>query len=299
MESEWRDGDQPFVPGVHNSGYILRTAFSPSSPGNPWGRGHSDGKGLKYYIWGKDLFDPELTKFATVAELGYFFEGFRSIHGFGHVEHCDFRDQYLNNYSLRFFHWHQWIDDIYSRIKHLGRPLIKEGTSYDDKMEEIVDATKFSPTPEARLPLTGTWRYRSYHNVPDGDDKEALWFAANLTIVEQPDGSITGELDPGHPDYNYKIAGHIDHRHVRYDTEPDWYEDRSIIVMQATGTTPATEGHVYDYRGHLAPVWPNGKGQVRTFTGTVSRSVRPDDSTKEGKIGSFVATRLQDSEGVA
>ncbi|MDA7946090.1 MAG: hypothetical protein MPJ78_01290 [Hyphomicrobiaceae bacterium] len=292
--SEWREGNQPFVPGVHHSGYILRTAFSPHSPDNPWGRGHSNGEGIKYYIWGKDLFDPDLTKFETVAELGYFFEGFRFIHGFGHVEHCDFRDQYLNNYSLRFFHWHQWIDDIYDRARHLGLPLTKKGTTFETPMEEIVDASKFSPKPEAQLPLTGKWRYRSYHNDRQDDDQKALWFAADLTLTELPNGNLEGLLDSGHSDYRYNVSGRVDHRNIRHETEPDWYEDRSIIVMTAKGATDATKGHVYEYRGHLAPIWPDGEGQIRSFTGTVSRSTRPDDRSKEGTIGSFVATMLEE-----
>ena len=293
--SEWRQGVQPFVPGVHDSGYMLRSAW----PASPWGRGHSNGKGLKYYIWGKDLFDPDLVKFETVAELGYFFEEFRSIHGFGHVEHCDFRDQYLNNYSLRFFHWHQWIDDLYTRIKQLGHPQIKPDTDLDAVMKDIVDHSKFTPSPEPEYPLTGRWRYRSYHNEHQEDDSAALWFAADLTLTENPDGSLEGLLDSGHPDYQYDVVGKIDSRNVRYQTEPDWFDDRTIIVLKATGATDATKDHVYEYRGYLSPSWPDGRGQISSFTGSMSRTTRPDDPTKEGKIGSFVATRIADTDSLS
>ena len=288
---DWRDGDRPFVPGVHDSGYILRTAFSTLFPTSPWGRGHSNGAGIKYHIWGADLFDPQLTKFETLAEIGYFFEGLRGIHGLGHVEHCDFRDQYLNNYSLRFFHWHQWIDNVYDRAKALARPQLKPNTSLETPMGEIVDASKFTPPPQAVFPLTGKWRYRSFHNEPQDRDSDAFWFAADLTLTEHPNGKLEGQLEGGNPDYKYKVFGHVDHRHTRYDTEPDWYEERSIIVMQATGITAATDGHVYEYRGHLAPTWPEGREQTPSFAGTVSRSKRPDDHTLEGKIGSFVASK--------
>lgn len=66
--------------------------------------------------------------------------------------------------------------------------------------------------------------------------------------------------------------------------------------MTAKGATTVTDGHVYEYRGHLVADWPNGKERVPAFVGSVVRTKRPDDPTKEGKVGSFVAVLQTEDE---
>ena len=298
--SEWREDGLPFSVGVHDSSYILKYAFSGIEDfKNPWGRGGTGGKAVDPKSWAGALFDSELARFDTAAELGHYMEFLTvqgiGLHGAGHVERCDIRDQYLNNYSLRFFHWHQWIDDYYQRIKALGRPHFKDGTMLEDKMEDIADTTP-EVEPPFESPLSGTWTYRSY--VLESDvTKDTKWFVAELTLDQEQTGKLSGTLvgygADGELDgrYSYAVSGEIDQRNVSYRQSPEWWDDRAIIVLRAVGKTGATKGHVYGYRGWLQPLWPDGKRQADAFVGTLCRLKRPDDPTLEGKTGSFIAVK--------
>jgi len=290
--TSWRDGDQPWEPGIHHSAHILKQAGF-----GPWGIGGTNGEALAPEIFAPALLDPELSKFNTGSELGAYLEGFGArYHGAGHLEHCDIRDPYTNNYSLRFFHWHQWIDGLYKRLLAQGKPKISDVSDeqYGDKVKDAFFG-RFEAQPELKFPLTGTWTYRSYNNEAnrDEDNLAALWFVADLTLEQSGNGQIAGKLQGGHPDpnsdYVYDVEGFYDDRNVAYELTPDWWEQREIIVLTAKGATSATDGHVYEYRGHLVANWPNGKDRVPAFVGSVVRTKRPDDPTKEGKVGSFIA----------
>ena len=298
--SGWREDGLPFSVGVHDSSYILKYAFSGNGNfKNPWGRGGTDGKAIDPTSWASALFDPQLTRFQTAAELGHYLEFLTvrgiGLHGAGHVERCDIRDQYLNNYSLRFFHWHQWIDDHYQRIKALGRPYFKENTNPEDEMGAISDITP-EVEPPFELPLNGTWTYRSYSLESDVNN-DPKWFAAKLTLEQEETGEVSGTLvgygrnGELNYSYSYSISGKLDHRNLSYRHSPEWWDDRAIIVLRAVGETENTEGHVYEYRGWLQPQWPDGKEQVDAFVGTVCRLKRPDNQSLEGKTGSFIAVK--------
>lgn len=268
-----------WMSGKHNTAYILKYAF-----GGPWGRGGTNGQALDPKEWASELMDEELSSFKTAAELGSYLERCGiNYHGIGHVENCDIRDVYTNNYSIRFFAWHQWIDDLYHKILTQGKPMYDPKIPLDKPIPNLCDNVI---TPKLNPPFTGTWTYRSYHNDPD-PNADVTWFVAEMRIVQSGD-KISGILDSGHPDYQYKLQGYLDEKNVHYEQRPEWWDDRMILVMTAKGMTEATKGHVYEYRGHLVPKWINGKNQVPAFVGSISRSKRPDDPTKEGKIGSFI-----------
>jgi hypothetical protein len=65
--------------------------------------------------------------------------------------------------------------------------------------------------------------------------------------------------------------------------------------MTATGVTPETEGHQYEYRGYYPGFWPNGKDQMPAIVGSVLRAKFPDDPSFEGEVRSFAAVKV--SEG--
>lgn len=306
--SKWRDGDDPWFPGTHHSAHILKQVGWAAQ----WGIAGSNGTALDAREYTPELYDPNLSAFDSASEMGAYFEGrdgvFFPFHGAGHLERCDIRDVYTNNYSLRFFHWHQWIDTSFQR---LIRDLRKPKHFWDDPSRTLATPvpesffSKFQKRPEQRWPLTGEWVYRSYN----GDDnwfskaknhvEVSNWFTAKLSLKQSAKDRkvvIEGKLQGGYPDdpdtpWIYDVNGHLDQRNVHYELTPDWWEERSIIVMTARGRTEATKGHVYRYRGYLIPDWPSGKGQIPAIVGSVIRVERPDARTK---VGPFIAVRRQD-----
>jgi len=287
--SKWRSGNLPWEPGTHNTAYILKHAFSPTDPDNPWGLGGTNGEPMGVEQYASALLDDQLVFFESSAELGHYFEiCFPYFHGTGHVERCDIRDQYLNNYSVRFFHWHQWIDDRYRKMAELRKPLYDPSLGLDGELAGLCE--KFPKTPEIELPLTGTWTYRSYHNQPNPDEEER-WIEAELELTQQADGSLEGVMRPTQPGYEYAMSGFVDTRNVRYETTPDWWDERMIIVLVGKGATSDTRGHEYEYRGQMVVDWPNAEAQVDALVGSVVRAKRPDDPTQEGNVGSFIAVR--------
>lgn len=308
--SEWRGGQDPWDPGIHHSAHILKQIGWA-----PWGIGGSNGKTLDPREYVTELYDPSLSAFDAASEMGAYFEGkmgvFFAFHGAGHVERCDIRDVYTNNYSVRFFHWHQWIDTEYKRL--VGQ-LQKPKHFWNDPTRTLATPvpsaffSKFKKRPEQKWPLTGEWVYRSFNGDDDWfsetDDhvEMAHWFTARLSLRQtEADNTVViegllrgGYPGPDSPHYLYEVSGHLDQRNVHYELTPDWWEERSIIVMTARGQTEATKDHVYHYRGVLIPDWPDGKDQLRAIVGSVIRAERPDDRTLEGKVGSFIAIQKPD-----
>ena len=302
----WRAGPDPWVPGVHHSAHILKQVGW-----GDWGFGGTNGKPLDPRVYAADLYDENLSAFDSGSEMGAYFEGgqgFTAFHGAGHIERCDIRDVYTNNYSLRFFHWHQWIDTAYQKLTD-PRRLDRPKHFWNDTERRLSTPippgffSRFKPRPQQRWPLTGKWLYRSYLNEanPSPNNPGSLWFPAILTLEQsEQDAVITldGLLEGGYPEQDprwvYDVNGHLDQRNVHARLTPDWWDERSIIVMTARGKTPQTNGHEYWYRGNLVPDWPTGKEQVQAIVGTVLRAVRPDDRTLEGTVYSFIAVRMDD-----
>lgn len=289
----WRTGWHPWQPGIHDTAYILKYAFSGIFEGwhNIWGLGGSNGKALDPELYVRNLLDGELSLFDTAAELGLFLETCNEgFHGVGHVERCDMRDQYLNNYSLRFFHWHTWIDQLYQKVKEQKKPLYNPSIPLDQPVPGL--CSRFESPPQNDYPIAGVWTYRSYHNIGDPEVDEK-WFEAEMELEEAWNGRLTGQLRSGHPDYVYDLEGRVDSSNVNFTHTPEWWDERLIIILTAKGATAKTQGHVYEYRGHLVANWPRGKNQVRALVGSVLRSRRPDDRSKEGTVGSFICVVKQ------
>lgn len=299
----WRNGDDPWKPGIHHSAHILKQLGW-----SQWGIGGSNGQPLDSRVYTPELYDPQLSAFDSGSEMGAYFEGrgrlFFGFHGAGHVERCDIRDVYTNNYSLRFFHWHQWIDTAYDKLTNdLGKPkhFWKDTNRTLATQVPLSFFDRFKKRPQEDWPLTGDWLYRSFNADEKWFDESdihpivAQWYPAQLTLTQKAENRtviIGGELRGPHPrpnpKYVYEITGHLDERNVHYELTPDWWEERSIIVMKAEGRTPDTEGHVYHYRGYLVPQWPDGNLQPPIIVGSVFRAPRAETPHK---IGSFVAVK--------
>jgi hypothetical protein len=275
----WRSGHN------HNA-YVLKEAW-----GWYYARNGTNGQPLDPAIYAPELLEPGLPAFPSVAALGYYLEQCRvKFHGIGHIENCDIRDVYTNNYSIRFFRWHKWIDELVDEILDSGRPWGDERP--DSSIGEPIPNFK-EKYPQLEQPqgfLSGRWTYRSFNHEND-PEKDPRWFVATMQLQQVRD-QLIGELDSGHPDYQYTIKGHIDGKNVVYETTPEWWDDRKVVILTATGATAKTKGHTYEYIGYIHPDWPTGKKQVDAFVGTVARTKRPDDPSKEGKVGSFMATRV-------
>jgi hypothetical protein len=284
-----------WIPDEHNSAHILKLAF-----GGPWGLGNSNGKILNIEDYAPELIDDELLSFKTGAELGYYLENCGiAWHGMGHVQNCDIRDVYTNNYSIRFFGWHQWIDSMYRKILDSGKPVYDKTKPLDKPLQNFcADKTHF---PKIISPYTGTWVYRSYKNDPNADG-DTSWFVAIMRLFQSsglsPDGRptdiVVGELDSGYADYRYRLTGYIDNNNIGYETKPREHDERSILVMKAEGMTEATRGHVYEYRGYFQTPFSNGKDQTPTFSGSMMRAIRPDNSDLEGTVGTFHSVLSQE-----
>ena len=271
---------RPWHSGKHHTSYVLKYAWDWW-----WGRGGTNGRCLDPQVVAPELMDPKLSAFDTLAELGHYLDVCGvTYHGVGHVQNCDIRDPYCNNYSIRFFAWHRWIDHLFKVLEKQGKPLFDASRPLDAP----VSCGKWKTIPDPEPFLNGVWTYRSFHNDPN-PDADPVWFIATLELRQYPDGSLRGRLDSGDPDYVYDVSGFIDETSVRYEMEPEWWDDRLMIVMHGVGATPATEGHEYEYVAYYQPSFPTGKDQIRSFVGSVLRSKRPDDPTKEGKVGSFTA----------
>lgn len=279
LEQMGRPRATAWTSGKHHTAYVMKYAGEAW-----WGRSGSNGRCLRPQDVAMELLDPELSDFATLAELGHYLDvGWPTLHGVGHVQNCDIRDPYCNNYSIRFFGWHLWLDELFQTLERQGKPLYDESKSLDDPIP-----WRWKRVPDPAPLLDGVWTYRSFHNDPD-PNVDPRWFVASLELRQLPDGTLRGRLDSGDPDYIYEVDGFLDETSVRYETEPNWWDDRLLIIMRARGITTATRGHEYEYAACYQPRFPMGKSQGQAFVGSVLRAKRPDDPNLEGKVGSFVA----------
>ena len=288
MQDSGMPHTEDWMPDEYNSAHILKLAF-----GGPWGLGNSNGQLLDINQYAPELVDPELKSFSTGAELGYYLENCGiTWHGMGHVQNCDIRDVYTNNYSIRFFGWHQWIDSLYRKILASGKPKYDEAQPLDEPIPNFC-ATR-THFPNIVSPYTGSWVYRSYKNESDSQS-DTTWFVATMRLQQisglspkgRPTDIVKGELDSGHPDYRYRLTGYIDSDNIQYEIKPGEYDERTILIMTAEGITEATRGHVYEYRGYYQVPYSRGKDQVPTFSGSMMRSIRPDNPNLEGTVGTF------------
>lgn len=290
------DPIQEWTSNEHNSAYLLKYAF-----GGPWGLGGSNGEIIPIEKAAPLLLDENLHLFDSIADAATYIDEplSDSVHGIGHVQNADLRDPYCNNYSLRFFGWHKWIDSIFKKLEAMGKPLYStsdsNGKPLTDPLSLVLDTKKYVFAPPAEMPFTGNFVYQSlYHNqnVEEADSEKILWFRAEMNLQQIGD-NLVGELDSGNPEYKYSLSGNIDQNNIRIDTKPNWWEERLIIVLEAAGNTPKTKGHLYEYRGFHEPKWPRGKNQIQAFVGTAMKSIRPDDPTQEGYVGSFYSVRRE------
>lgn len=288
------DPIQDWTSNEHNSAYLLKYAF-----GGPWSLGGSNGDIIPIEKAAPMLLDENLHLFDSIADAATYIDepNSESIHGIGHVQNADLRDPYCNNYSLRFFGWHKWLDSIFKKLEAMGKPLYSttdaNGNALSDPLGHVLDTSKYVFAPPVSMPFTGNFVYQSLHHnqeVDETDPDNILWFRAEMNLQQVGDRLI-GELDSGNPDYKYALTGYIDQNNVRIDTKPDWWEERLILVLEAVGNTPNTKGHLYEYRGFHESKWINGKNQIQAFIGSTLKSKRPDDPSQEGYVGSFYSVR--------
>jgi hypothetical protein len=135
--------------------------------------------------------------------------------------------------------------------------------------------------------LTGRWTYRSFHNNPTfrmkdcrqcGDVRRELIFGeAELVMDDVAPGDFSGRLI--FPDRSeMALVG------------TSRVGDPFTIRFQGRGVTPGIEDWVYDYVGYLAPVWPNGVGQVPAIVGSIVRSA-PHNGNPAGVVASWIAVK--------
>lgn len=283
-----------WLPNEHNTAYLLKYAFD-----GPWGLGGSNGDILPIELVAPDLADDKLHKFDSIADLATYIDDYhRGFHGVGHVQNADLRDPYCNNYSYRFFGWHKWIDSLFTKLLKLNKPLFiktnASGAPIKDPLNYVLDTSKYDYGPAPIAPFSGSFVYQSLHhneNLSEADPDKILWFRAEMNLQQINGTELIGELDSGHPDYKYQIKGYIDQDNISIQTKPNWWDERLIVVMSASGNTPLTKGHLYEYRAFYEPKWPNGKDQKPTLIGTTLKSKRPDDPSQEGYVGSFYSVK--------
>jgi hypothetical protein len=268
-----------WLSGKHHTAYVMKYAGE-----TWWGRAGSYGRCLSPEGVAPELMDPNLTSFDTLAELGHYLDvGWPTFHGVGHVQNCDIRDPYCNNYSIRFFGWHLWLDELFRVLEAQGKPLFDKAKGLSAPIER-----KWTPVPTPPNLIEGIWTYRSFHNDPD-PKADPRWFVASLQLRQREDGTLHGRLDSGDPDYIYDVDGFLDESPMRYELEPEWWDDRLAIVLHARGATAATKGHEYRYAAFYQPRFPDGRAQAKAFVGSVLRFKRPDDHKLEGTVGTFMA----------
>ena len=273
---------QSWHPGKHHTAYVLKY-----SDGGWWGRGGTNGRPLNPEVVVPEFNDEDLAAFSTAAELGNYLDACGVVyHGVGHTQSCDIRDQYCNTYSVRFYGWHKWIDGFFERLRELGKPLFDATKPLDNPLS----CAKFQQVPQPKPVLNGIWTFRSFRLEPDAA-KNPAWLVGELRLSHAEDGKIGGELVLQKPETHYEVRGYVDENNVYYETTPPWWDDRAILVMKVVGTKHPVEGHVYELRGTFQAHWPHGNGQIPAFTGSLVCSHQPDDSEKEGQVGSFFAVK--------
>jgi len=127
--------------------------------------------------------------------------------------------------------------------------------------------------------FVGIWSYRSFLNDPDLAAKfnELRFGAGRLTIEERSFGHMKGTL--GGSGWSLGLRGWIT------------YGDPSTIRFQGKGDI-AGETWIYDYKGYLAPIWPNGVDQRPAILGGIVRTApHSAGQATAGDVASWVAVR--------
>lgn len=135
---------------------------------------------------------------------------------------------------------------------------------------------------EFNNPLLGTWKYRSFYNLPTPADKlEQLLFGEGEIVITKADlEGLAGTASFG-KGYEMSLRG--------------WCGFGAPLTLrfQGIGTGELNRDWVYDYVGYFIPQWPHGVGQVAAFVGSVIRSAPYKDGTGEaGVVASFVAIKM-------
>ncbi len=269
-------------PGRNHSSYILKYAF-----GGPWGLGGTNGQVLDAKDVAPELLDPDLSSFQTVAELGVYLDscGIR-YHGTGHVQDCDIRDVYTNNYSIRFFGWHQWIDDLVTQLLDQGKPWYDNTLPLDRPPRNNSVSTfcaTFSPPKPPREVFSGVFSFGAEKYSASGDE----WLCGELLLQQtaEPQESpnrvgLVGQLllESG---VVLDVKGYIDQDNLSYQTTPEWYDERLILVL----ASPKDAAQRLELFGHFHVPWPDGPQDVVAFSGAARLA---------GETGTFSALKDPD-----
>lgn len=137
--------------------------------------------------------------------------------------------------------------------------------------------------------LSGRWTYRSFRNVvePVQGLQDILFGEGDLRLEVPDDGLFTdGQLSFGEG-FPMVVKGQA---FRLADGGPGL--PAVGVEMKAFGVEgQQTAGWIYEYRGYLAPRWPNGEDQRIALVGTVIRVVPHGATSKAGYVASFVAVK--------
>lgn len=123
---------------------------------------------------------------------------------------------------------------------------------------------------------SGTWTYRSLLNNPDPNVpfNDLAFGVGTLVLEDDGAGGLSGPI--GGDGWSLDIAG----------TNQD-----GALRLESKGVVGG-EPWVYAYQGTLTPVWPSGKDQADTITGSVLRVVAHSHGrAPAGFVASFYAVR--------
>lgn len=130
-------------------------------------------------------------------------------------------------------------------------------------------------------PFVGAWTYRSFVNDPDmSKDFNDLEFGRGELVIDEFDpGTFSGRLIFSDT-YQFGLYG------------ASSFGNPYVVRFQGTGDTGDSQGQIYNYTGHLVPIWPDGAEQRTVIVGSVIRTV-PHDGGKAaaGFVASWIAVK--------
>lgn len=137
--------------------------------------------------------------------------------------------------------------------------------------------------------LLGTWTYRSFLSNPDvSTDFDVLEFGrGNIRVDPAPMEKFSGLIYG--PGWELKLKGSIG------------YGDPFYVRFQGVGIVGGAQW-IYDYKGYLAPDWPNGIDQRPALVGSIVRTL-PHPTGLNGKstapagvVAQWIAVKQDDED---
>lgn len=169
----------------------------------------------------------------------------------------------------------------------IGRPQPCKTTTVRPRVRALLRMRQGDDRRRMKLEgLTGTYTYRSFHNVPDlVDDFNRLRFAQlELRLEVEPTGTLSGKLMfSDEPEIYMALTGELS------GSEPV----RLVFTGRGLPGTDIADFH-YEYDAVLLSTWTAGVGQVATLAGTVLRASAhgaPPNVVPAGYTASFLAVR--------